>query len=298
MKNIFIGKDRHLRSGWQLLIAFLGFIVSDIFFQIVLSLLIMALKIPMTEASQLLFQTIINIGSTVVSIFLFIKLNHASIRVVGYDKVQNSWKQFVIGSLTGIVSMAVLAGFSYLLGDYHIVSVNFKPILLLCLIYYISVGIVEESLCRGFMQQAVLIRMGRMAALLIPSLLFASLHLLNPDFSAIAMLNTALAGIVMGMFAIRYDNIAAAIGYHIFWNFFQGNVFGIEVSGQMDVATIIKVIRDRDTIWTGGSYGLEGGLLCTIALGITIVLQFILIKQRPENSDLQTLKQPLKKDIN
>ncbi|MBK7802839.1 MAG: hypothetical protein IPJ55_09265 [Chloracidobacterium sp.] len=57
------------------------------------------------------------------------------------------------------------------------------------------------------------------------------------------------------------------------WNFAQGSVFGIEVSGMNDLVTapVLKEI-DSGPLWlTGETYGIEGGIACTIAILASIL---------------------------
>lgn len=284
-----MGKDHRLRGGWQIAICFLAYYVSIFLIQTVFAVIIQGLGIEVTEIVSIVFQVVLYFLLIGMLVLLFTKLNGSSIRVLGYDSVKNSRHEFLVGSAAAIISMTILAVLSYITGDYHIVSVKFSPMIIAYLVFFTGVGFFEETLSRGFLQQTILIRWGMVAALLLPSLLFAFLHLGNANVSILAIINTALAGIIFGLFAIRYDNIAASIGYHIFWNFFQGNIFGVSVSGTAGTASLIQVVRDRDTVWTGGAYGLEGGLICSIVQVIIIVLQIRFIKQRPVNAEFAEL---------
>ncbi len=281
MKKIFLGKDNLLRGGWQIVVCFLTFLLSTVVFQLVFGLVIQfGFGGQLSEVANRLLSTVMDVGVAVILVFVFVKINRASIRAIGFDSIKNSWKQFIVGSVAAIVSIAVLSVFSYVIGDYHIVTIGFSPMIILYFVSFIGTGIIEEVLCRGFMQQALSPRWGTTLAILFPSVLFGALHLANPHFSVIAMLNTALVGIVFGIFTFMYNNLAAAIGYHIFWNFFLGNIFGVAVSGGGDRASLITSQMDRDTIWTGGEYGFEGGLACTILIIITIALQFYFLRLR------------------
>jgi hypothetical protein len=53
---------------------------------------------------------------------------------------------------------------------------------------------------------------------------------------------------------------------HFTWNYVQGFVFGLPVSGYTFSPSLLKV-QVRGAAWlTGSGYGPEGGLLCTIAV--------------------------------
>lgn len=290
MGKLFLGNDRRLRAGWQIAIGLFTYLFISSLLNIVMQLVVgIIFGNQDNENVYIVVNSISNLLVAASLIFVFMKLNGTSARAIGISKDKESWRQFAIGSLTGIISLCVALAPGYLLGDYRVSSVGFPPAILLNFIFFISVGIIEEVLCRGFLQQTALIRWGKLAAILFPSLLFAALHLLNPNFSFIPMLNTALCGIVMGIFTIRYDNLAAAIGFHIFWNFFLGNVFGISVSGTTTKNMILTTTVENNTIWNGGIYGIEGGLLCTLIMIITIALQLYFVKQKPINEALQNL---------
>jgi len=56
------------------------------------------------------------------------------------------------------------------------------------------------------------------------------------------------------------------IGYHITWNYFQGNVFGFAVSGTTPNGIYgVEVAEGRNWL-TGGAFGLEGGILATVLI--------------------------------
>ncbi len=76
------------------------------------------------------------------------------------------------------------------------------------------------------------------------------------------------------------------IGYHIAWNFFQGNVFGFNVSGTT-VHGIYNIYALKNNVLTGASFGPEGGILTTIVIviGLLIVSK---IKLNEHQNDIAT----------
>ena len=57
---------------------------------------------------------------------------------------------------------------------------------------------------------------------------------------------------------------------HLTWNFFQGPVFGFEVSG-IEAESIINQSVSGSDLLTGGAFGFEGSLLCTFAIVLMIL---------------------------
>lgn len=140
---------------------------------------------------------------------------------------------------------------------------------------FVCVGVAEETMFRGYglrnaaeglagvfgPQWAVL------AALMLTSLIFGVLHSFNPNASFLSTVNIVLAGILLGIGYVLTGELAIPIGLHITWNFFQGNVFGFPVSGLGPVgATVLTVEEVGPTLWTGGPFGPEAGLLVTAAI--------------------------------
>ena len=69
---------------------------------------------------------------------------------------------------------------------------------------------------------------------------------------------------------------------HFSWNFFQGPVFGFEVSGINFGSIITQSVSGHELI-TGGEFGFEGSILasCLTALAI-ILVHFFYRKERKE----------------
>ena len=132
----------------------------------------------------------------------------------------------------------------------------------------------EESLFRGYPLQT-LNRAGLMwLAVLLTSVPFAIIHLRNPNATAYSSINTALAGVWLAAAYLRTRSLWFPLGVHWAWNWAQGSIFGSPVSGITDLAAhpLLRA-SDHGPAWlTGGSYGLEGGIACTITLVLSTLL--------------------------
>ncbi len=73
---------------------------------------------------------------------------------------------------------------------------------------------------------------------------------------------------------------------HLMWNWMQGSFFGIEVSGLTSIssAPLLKEIDKGPTWLTGSAYGIEGGIVCTVAIAVSTAVIYLLpvIKPDPE----------------
>ncbi len=150
---------------------------------------------------------------------------------------------------------------------------------LLVLLFIAAVG--EELFMRGYAFQTLIQPLHLMGALLLTSGVFAFLHWANPGANEYTIVNTFLAGCALGMLFVVRRNLWAPIGAHFGWNL-ATILFGLNVSGLSMPIVPYTVAWRIDPLWTGGQYGPEGGLACTIALGLLILLESFLYHRRLE----------------
>ena len=285
MKKLFIGPDGCIRSGWQIILLYLAMNIAQLavimLINIILGIIIGIQSIRgdvsgieaflTSYAYQSITIALCNLISIVAIIILFKVMNRKTTEDMGLTPVKRDYKDLLIGLLLGAASITLIIGINYIMGDTRFNGVHITWDLLLGLILFISVGFVEEILVRGCFQHIIYYRHGIAWAIIIPSLIFSVMHFLNPNISYIAALNIALVGIVFGIMTYKSGNLWMAIGYHITWNYFQGNIFNTEVSGSAYGRGLIKSIRVEDNLLNGGAFGIEGGLICTLLLIITII---------------------------
>lgn len=141
----------------------------------------------------------------------------------------------------------------------------------------------EEALFRGYILQT-LNRSGLgWLAIALTAIFFGLAHLGNRDANVISTANTMLAGIWFGVAYLKTRDLWFPFGIHLVWNWLQGSIFGIEVSGLTEVspAPVLSEI-DRGPAWlTGEHYGIEASIACTIAILISIALIRFLPGIRP-----------------
>jgi membrane protease YdiL (CAAX protease family) len=136
------------------------------------------------------------------------------------------------------------------------------------LIPFLAVSIWEELLFRGYVFQRAIRGIGNSSALLIFALLFALVHWSNPGMEGStklwASLNIGLASVLLGLAWIKTKSLALPIGIHLGWNWAQGNLLGFGVSGTKPQGFWMPVFNDAPLWLTGGSFGLEASLHCTV----------------------------------
>lgn len=157
------------------------------------------------------------------------------------------------------------------------------PSLVIEIVLMIEVAFVEELIVRGYLLNNLMQSMNRWIALGTSSLLFSILHMANPDVSILALANIVVAGFLLGLNYIFTKNLWFGIFFHFAWNYFQGPVFGYDVSG-LKLTTLLQQSASGPEVWTGGPFGFEGSLLCVLLTIIVILTlsHFFIRKYEPQ----------------
>ena len=152
--------------------------------------------------------------------------------------------------------------------DYHI---DWTALALGALLFLL-VAFTEEMMMRGYILGKLLdAGVNKFMALIISSVLFAMMHLFNPNISFLPMVNLVLAGILLGSTYIYTRNLWFPITLHFLWNFIQGPFLGYEVSGNAIGISVLELHLPENNIVNGGTFGFEGSMVCTILMVISIV---------------------------
>lgn len=185
--------------------------------------------------------------------------------------------RYVGGYLLGILAISAAVGVEALCG-----AVRFEGwagaewwMLLLFFGGFAIQGMEEELVLRGGLMVSASTRMPVWGAVSLNSVLFALLHLLNSGITVLAVLNLVLFGVFASLFFLRTDSIWGIGAFHSAWNFFQGNIFGAEVSGggmpQGSRLLEMEALPGSDLVH-GGAFGPEGGVAVTALYLLAIAL--------------------------
>ena len=125
-----------------------------------------------------------------------------------------------------------------------------------------------------------------MTAILLSSVIFAVSHTINPNsiwYSTIPGILFAALFLAYGWF--RSGALWLPIGLHIGWNLFEGPIFGFPVSG-LDTVRLLAHSITGPTLWTGGDFGPEAGLIILPAIAVGSGLVWVYTRRRPKPADL------------
>ena len=201
---------------------------------------------------------------------------------LGFKK-RNWLKEYGIGMAAGLAMMTAVVLPAWAIGalklsvDPALGTLDSSLMLLVLFIGFLFQGMCEEVLCRGYFLNSLARRKGNMwMAIVVSAIVFAALHLANPGMTPLSFLNLTLFGVFAGIYFVKRGDLWGIGALHSLWNFAQGNIWGVAVSGNDFGASVFRCqVSENMTLLNGGSFGLEGGLLVTILL---IVCSLILLR--------------------
>jgi uncharacterized protein len=303
--DLFIDRSTgRLRALWRLAIQYLAFRVLVLLF---VNLLVVAwllassggrissggldtLAVPDSPALPLV-SSVAGLVVAILTVWLAGRfLDRRPFSAFGFHLGAGWWLDLFFGMVLGALLMTAVflielgLGWVEVTGSFEaqggapfVISMLFPVVTFLC------VGISEETVFRGYQLKNAAeglnyASLGPRGAILLAwvlsSVFFAVLHADNPNATPVSTLNIALAGLMLGFGYVLTGELAIPIGLHITWNFFQGAVYGFPVSGFGSFgATLLSTEQGGPTLWTGGTFGPEGGLLipAVMLLGMSLV---------------------------
>jgi len=203
------------------------------------------------------------------------------------EKPRNDFKdpkalqRLLIGLVGGaaIFSLAVLI--AAVLGIYRIVGIgDFKGMLAALIGAALFPAVSEEMLFRGILFRWLEDFGGSWAALLLTSAFFGAAHLMNPHASVIAAVGIAFeAGVMLGAAYMLTRSLWLPMGLHAAWNFTQGEVYDIPVSGT-PVDGMVDARLSGPPLLTGNGFGLEASIIAiVVATGFGLWLLWLAIRK-------------------
>jgi len=195
-------------------------------------------------------------------------------------------KRYITGIITGTVMIASV--FAILLATGQIMVTGFGintsslPLFFSYVFMWLFQGACEEIMFRGYMIPRLAARYDFVPAVAVSSLLFCLFHGMNPGFSVIAFINLVLISVLYALISYYTGNIWIVCAAHTFWNFTQGNIFGLEVSGNAGNVSMIhtSLSSKASDLITGGTFGPEGGLAVTAVTVIAIVAVVLIYRKK------------------
>ena len=168
----------------------------------------------------------------------------------------------IVGLLGGLLLFSAVVGVLYLLGSYHVIGTNpdaqWLPAMLMV---GLGAGIGEEIITRGVLFRIVEEGLGTWVALIVSALFFGAAHIANPGATLWSSAAIAIeAGLLFGMLYHVTRSLPLCMGLHAAWNFAQGTIYGIPVSGLKADGWLVSTRSGPDWL-SGGVFGAEASVI-------------------------------------
>ena len=186
--------------------------------------------------------------------------------------------EYAVGLLAGLGLFGLPVLLCVVTGAMSLSLAEAMPSLGLMLLFFVGFliqGMSEELLCRSYLMVSLSRGWPLWVCAVANALLFSLIHIGNPEVTVIALVNIFLFGLFASMLTLRRGSIWMVGAIHSMWNFAQGNLFGIPVSGLVGSPSplVAEVGEGKwQTMVNGGSFGLEGGLAVTAVLAVACVV--------------------------
>jgi membrane protease YdiL (CAAX protease family) len=307
IRKIFINDFGRLRSGWRVLLFVFAFIAASFLITTVLRAAygLVVAATPRPSHSDFVLEFIFRLGLLAAALgagyFCAQLFEGLPWRSLGLTLHTGWFRDLIIGSAIGFASLVVAvgiatigSGLSFSFSDTGITSTGRSMLGSAALL--IVAALAEEGMFRGYGLQTLSRAKLAWLGVLLTSVPFALVHLSNPNVvPVVTFVNTALAGVWLAAAYLRTRSLWLPLGVHWAWNWALGWFFGLPVSGIKLVSNPLLMATDAGPAWlTGGSYGIEGGVACTISLALfTLFLwRTSLVSATPELLKLTSEENP------
>ena len=284
--NFFLNDEGHLRSGWRLAIFAISFLICAQLGEVLLLWGIAgALHRPAQEVAGSNWGFIAGHGALLIAAALMgwacgALFEELPFRALGCLPQRGWLKNLGIGSALGAASLILAALLASATRSIHFSFGTAGPrsigaTVAVSALVFVFAAAAEEMLFRGYPLQTLTRANLAWLGVMLTSVAFASVHLGNPNVvPRLTFLNTTLAGVLLAVGYLRTGSLWFPIGWHWAWNWMQGSVVGLPVSGieRLAPAPLFRTVNSGPEWLTGGAYGIEGGAACTIALLISTLI--------------------------
>lgn len=209
---------------------------------------------------------------------------------LGFELAPALWQYgrgFIVGLGLFLAATGIIFGAGFMRiesSDSPIYGISALGGVLLMLPGWLVQGAAEEVLTRGWMMPILSVRYRPWVGILVSTLFFSIMHGLNANITPLAFFNLALFALFAAFYALKEGSLWGVCAIHSAWNWIQGNILGLEVSGSVPSGgSLFHLVAQGPDWFTGGKFGPEGGLAVTIVLIAGIVILFSL--KTPKNSE-------------
>ena len=212
---------------------------------------------------------------------LMAKLERCPVDIYGLPRAKTFGKLFWQGWLLGLVEVTLLISLIAAFGGYSFGSLSLLGIEAVrwgavWFVAFVSVGLSEEYLFRGYTQYTLAQMVGFWPAAALLSVLFGVVHLRNPGEGFVGAAGIVATGLVFAFTLRRTGNLWLAVGWHASFDFGETFLYSVPDSGMLLAHHLSGATLHGKDWLTGGTVGPEGSVFSFVTMGIlAIAIHFL-----------------------
>lgn len=231
------------------------------------------------------FKEFFSFGVTLLLLVVWVRLKERrSASSIGF-RGRGAVGKLLLGFVIGAAMMAVGVLVPWALGQYetggsehtNVGSAALIAVVPLVLVFLLQAS-TEEAVFRGYLLQVTGSQTNAVLAILGTSIFFAVIH---TDFRPVVLFNITLYAVFACFVALGQGNLWLIAGLHAGWNFFQGNIFGLPVSGIAEANAVLDFgpAAGSNDLVTGGNFGVEASIVGSAILVVATLVAFVFYRR-------------------
>lgn len=211
-----------------------------------------------------------------VSLIFYIVIDKYQLNEIGITG--NILKIFMQSILAILIIVVFFTIYILILRNYEYVQLTSrKPTnIFSMLLFGLFSGLAEEIVYRGYLLNLFRKKRKYLIGVIWSSVLFAVLHIFNPDINTIALINIFLVGVFLALVTIFTENLYFAVILHASFNFFDVLLgFNSILTDSNFTWFVVEFLKTNDLI-TGGKGGITGSIILTVLLILSILVTLFL----------------------
>ena len=288
-RAVFVGGDGTVRAFWRLLFFFVAAVVGLTVLIAIVYPVAAVLGLPeLARATRLPVPDLMTVGALLIGTYAASRtvdgVRDGIWTRVGLGARALRWRAIAIGLIAGTLAIvlpsAALIAAGRLIVETQPQQQSWIGAAGVALVVLTFAALAEELAMRGYFLTTLRESVGTPWAIVITSVVFALMHLGNPDPTVVGIAMVGLAGYFLAFVRIATGSLYATWVAHLAWNFAQAALLHAPVSGLPLPQPGYRLVDHGPTWLTGGSWGPEGGIAAAVGMLVTIFLLISLLKRR------------------
>lgn len=291
LERVFLN-DVGLRAGWRLLLYGLFWITLSYVLQLV-TIGFFGFTADPLSPQGILREDLTSFLAAFGAALLMAQLERRPVDTYGLPRAARTFgKLFWQGWLLGLVEVTLLISLIAAFGGYSFgsLSVHGTEVVRWGAVWFgafVSVGLSEEFLFRGYPQYTLAQGIGFWPAAILLSVVFGAVHLRNPGEGFIGAAGVIATGLVFAFTLRRTGNLWLAVGWHASFDFGETFLYSVPDSGMLLAHHLSGATLRGHTWLTGGTVGPEGSVLSFVTMGImAVAVHFLFPAKKAEPTQI------------